>query len=135
MTTPRVHTDAVDGLTVADVMHADFTTVPPGATVGSVRAWFQGSASRRLALIADAGRYVGSLTRAEVEDDSTPMRTVDEIARIGSTVSPEAAAAFGRDIVLQTEARRVAVVDLDGRLVGVLALTSDEQFFSCAAAG
>ena len=39
----------------------------------------------------------------------------------------------GRDVVLQSATRRVPVVDGDGRLVGVLAMTKDLQHFSCRA--
>lgn len=47
MTSPR--TDATDGLTVADVMHDEFATMPATATIGEARAWFAASPSRRLA--------------------------------------------------------------------------------------
>lgn len=55
-------------------MHDEFQTLPPTATVGQLREWFAGSASRRLALIAERGRYVVSLTRAEVEGDVPALR-------------------------------------------------------------
>lgn len=131
MTSSRVRADAVGGLTVADVMHAELATLPPTATVGEVRDWFDASPGRRLALIVDDGRYVGSLTRADVDDDASPARPAVEIARIGYTTTPDTAAAAGRDLARQATTRRVPVVDRDGRVLGVLALTTDEQFFSC----
>lgn len=120
--------------TVADVMHADFTTLAPTATVGEVRDWFAGGASRRLALIADSGRYVGALTAADVPVDLPRQLAAVQVARYGRTVSPDMTAAEGRAEVLQTAARRAAVVDADGRLCGVLALTTDARHFSCRSA-
>ena len=131
MTAPRPTTHATDGLTVADVMHREFTTLPSTATVGDARAWLHAGASRRLALIADDGRYVGALSAADVEPDVPAVRPVAQLARYGPTVAPEASAADGRDEVLRAGARRVPVVDRDGTLVGVLAVTSDEQYFAC----
>ena len=40
-------------------------------------------------------------------------------------------AAEGHDLVLASEGRRLPVVDGKGRLHGVLAVTSDLQFFAC----
>ena len=128
---PRPRTDAVEGLTVADVMHANCESLPPSATVGDLREWFAHSASRRLALIAADGRYVGSVGRADVEDDTPPARPVAEVAQIGRTLLPQAPAAEGRDLLRRTAARRVPVVDHDGYLLGVLAMTSDGLFYSC----
>jgi CBS domain-containing protein len=127
----RPSTGATDGLTVADVMHADVPTLSPAATVGDARAWFQAGASRRLALIADAGRYAGALTPADVGAGVPDDRLAVDVARPGPTVAPEATAPAGRDAVLRAGARRVPVVDGDGRLVGVLAVTADEQHFAC----
>jgi CBS-domain-containing membrane protein len=131
MTSPRHATHAAEGLTVADVMHADVTTLGPSATVGDARAWFHASPSRRLALIADAGRYVGALTPSDVGPEVPSDRPAAEFARLGSTLAPDADAAYGRDAVLAAGARRVPVVDADGTLLGVLAVTSDERYFAC----
>jgi CBS domain-containing protein len=127
----RPTTAATEGLTVADVMHADVPTLSPAATVGEARAWFAAGASRRLALIADAGRYAGALTPAQVGPGVPAGRLATQVALQGVTVSPDASAAAGRDAVLRAGARRVPVVDGDGRLVGVLAVTSDERHFAC----
>jgi hypothetical protein len=40
-------------------------------------------------------------------------------------------AAAGRDIAIATDAGRVPVVDDQPRFLGVLAVTSDLQFFAC----
>jgi CBS domain-containing protein len=126
---PRLRIDEADGLTVADIIHIRFSALPATATVGDVRAWFDESTSRRLAFVADGDRYVGSLTPQDVADVTDAARPAAEVAQDGPTVSPEAPATTGRDLALQSEARRVPVVDADGRLLGVVAVTGDLQSF------
>lgn len=127
----RPSTDDTDGLTVADVMHDEFGTMAATVTVGEARAWFAASRSRRLALVADGSRYVGSLTPADVAGELAADSAVGELARPGRTVAPDAPAAVGLSLVLAAEAKRVPVVDADGRLHGVLAVTSDLRHFAC----
>jgi CBS-domain-containing membrane protein len=124
-------TDATEGLTVADVMHGEVASWPASATVREVRGWFAVSASRRLALLADAGRYLGALTPGDVTGDADGDRPAVELAGAYPTVAPDAPASAGLDVVLTASARRVPVVDRDGCLVGVLAVTTDLQSFAC----
>jgi len=126
---PKTRIDEADGLTVADVTHAKFTALPASATIGDVRDWFAASTSRRQAFVADDGRYAGSLTRDDVAAAPDPSRPALDVAQNGPTVSPEAPATAGRDLALLTEARRVPVVDADGTLLGVVAVTGDLQCF------
>lgn len=126
---PRLKIDEADGLTVADITHIRFSALPASATVGDVRAWFEESASRRLAFVADGDRYLGSLTPQDVADVADAGRPATEVAQDGPTVSPDAPATTGRDLALLSEARRVPVVDGDGRLLGVVAVTGDLQSF------
>jgi CBS domain-containing protein len=121
----------VEGLTVADVMHADVASLPAGATVGELRAWFAGSPSRRLAVLTQDGRYAAALTPADVGADVADDRPAIEAARDRPTLSPALPAATGRDRVSESEGRRMPVVDADGRFLGVLAMTTDLQFFAC----
>lgn len=133
----KIRIDAADGLTVQDILHDRFSALPATATVGDVRDYFAASTSRRLAFIADDGIYVGSLTQQHVAEGD-PGRPASEVADHGPTIGPDASAATGRDIALQTDSRRVPVVDDDGRLLGVVAVTGDLQSFcgtSDAAAG
>jgi CBS domain-containing protein len=125
----KTRLDEAGGLTVADITHAKFTALPATATVGDVRAWFAASTSRRQAFVADGERYVGSLTPADVAQDVDAARPAVEVAQAGPTVAPEAPATTGRDLALLTETRRVPVVDADGRLLGVVAVTGDLQSF------
>lgn len=126
---PKTRIDEADGLTVADITHAKFTALPVTATVEDVRSWFAASASRRQAFVADGDRYAGSLTLDDLADEPDPARLAVEVAQDGPTVSPDAAATTGRDLALLTDSRRVPVVDEDGRLLGVVAVTGDLQSF------
>lgn len=131
--TPRpVRVVAARAATVADVMHADAATLGVTASVAEARGWFAASPSRRLALVADAaGLYVGALTAADAAGIADPDRPAVELARYGTTLAPGAPAADGRAAALQADGRRVPVVDEEGRLVGVLALTADARAFAC----
>ena len=60
------------GLTVADVVHRKFSALPADTTIGAVRDWFAASTSRRMAFLADDERYVGSLSREDVDGDLDP---------------------------------------------------------------
>jgi Mg/Co/Ni transporter MgtE len=129
----NIRTDEAEGLTVQDIMHSRFSTLPATATVGDVRDYFAASTSRRQAFLAgDDGTYAGSLTPAHVADGD-PQRPAAEVADGGPTVSPADAATTGRDLALRTDTRRVPVVD-DGRLLGVVAVTGDLQNF-CGTGG
>lgn len=125
----KIRIDEADDLTVRDVLHAKFSTLDATATIADVRAYFAASNSRRLAFVADEGRYVGSLTPAHLSEDEDPDRPAAQVADRGPTVTPEAPATTGRDLALLTESRRVPVVDEDGRLLGVVAVTGDLTSF------
>ncbi len=127
---PSTRTADIVGLTVADVMHPDTESLPATATIGELREWFAVSPSRRLAVIAGE-RYAGSIRPGDIPPDAPADRPALEIAVDGPTLSPETSAVIGRDLVIETEGRRVPVVDVDGRLHGVLAVTSDLRFFAC----
>jgi CBS domain-containing protein len=127
----KIRIDEADQLTVRDVVHAKLSTLEATATIADVRAYFAASGSRRQAFVVDDGRYVGSLTPAHVADeDADPERLAIEVAdRGGPTIGLEAPANVGRDLALQTDARRVPVLDDDGKLVGVIAVTGDLTSF------
>jgi CBS domain-containing protein len=116
-------------LTVADVVHRKFSALPADASIGAVRDSFAASTSRRMAFLADGERYLGSLTRDDVEGDRDPSARAADVAHAGPTVPPEAPASEGERLALRTDARRVPVVDGDGRLLGVVSVTEDRQAF------
>ena len=117
------------GLTVADVVHRKFSALPADATIGAVREWFAASTSRRMAFLADGERYLGSRTPVDVDGDRDPTAPAADVAHAGPTVLPEAPAREGERLALGTDARRVPVVDADGRLLGVVSVTEDLQAF------
>jgi Mg/Co/Ni transporter MgtE len=120
--------DEAASLTVADVIHAKFSTLPVTATVGDVGEWFAASTSRKMAFLADGDTYAGSITRDDVagRDPATPAT---DVARQGPTIAPDAPASRGQELALQTDALRVPVVDHDGRLLGVVSVTADRTAF------
>ncbi len=125
----KIKIDEADHLLVRDVLHAKLSALEATATIADVRAYFAASASRRQAFVLDDGRYVGSLTPALLEG-AEPGRLAVEVAdRGGPTIGLDAPATTGRDLALQTDARRVPVLDDDGKLVGVIAVTGDLTSF------
>jgi CBS domain-containing protein len=130
----RTRIDEAVGLTVADVIHARFTALPASATIGEVRDWFAASTSRRMAFLAADERYAGSVSREHVDGDLDPGAPATDVALPGPTVLPDDPAAHGGRVALRTTARRVPVVDRDGRLLGVLSVTKDLQAF-CGTGG
>jgi CBS domain-containing protein len=126
---PKTRVDDAADLTVADVIHKRFSTLPATSTIGEVSDWFAASASRRMAILADEGRYVGSLTPADVSGDINRARPAVEVAADGPTIGPDAPARGGEEIALLTDSRRVPVVDGDGRLLGIVSVTGDRTSF------
>jgi CBS domain-containing protein len=126
---PPTRVDEAAGLTVADVIHRRFTTLPASATIGDVRDWFAASPRRRMAVLADEGCYVGSLAPVDVAGEVDAARPAADVAHHDPTVAPEAPASAGEELALSTDARRVPVVDRDGRLLGILSVTGDLKAF------
>ncbi len=125
----RTNIDDARELTIADVLHKQFEALPADATVAEVREWFAASSHRRMAFLADQGRYTGSLTREDLEGDLDSQAPAAEFAHTGPTVAPDASAHVGYELATQTDALRVPAVDAAGRLLGVVAVTNDRAGF------
>jgi CBS domain-containing protein len=125
--------DEARDLTVAEVTHSRFSVLGPGTRVGEAQAWFDDSTSHRMALLADDGRFLGFVLPQDVAG-ADPVGALVDYARREPTVAPGEPAARGEELALQTDARRVPVVDADGRLLGIVAVTTDLQGF-CGAGG
>ena len=125
----RTRLDEAGGLSVADVIHSKFKALPADATVGQVREWFAESESRRMALLADGDRFAGHLVPEDLAGSADPGRPATELARLEPTVGPDDPAKRGEELALSTPARRVPVVDGDGRLLGIVAVTTDLEGF------
>lgn len=117
------------GLTAADVIHKRFSALPADATVAQVRDWFAASSHRRLAFLADRGRYAGALTRGDLDGRLDPAAPAAQLAHSGPTIAPDAPAQSGYELAIATEALRVPVVDRDGTLIGVVGVTDDRAAF------
>jgi len=125
----NVQINEIDGLTVAAITHAQLSTINSTATVADARAYFAASTSRRSAFVVDGGRYLGSLTPADLPSDGDPSAPALALARVGATVSPDDPAAVGRDLALAAESRRIPVIDADRRLLGVVAINRTREWF------
>jgi CBS domain-containing protein len=68
-----------------------------------------------------------------VAGDVDAGRPASEVAQHGPTVAPDAPARAGEKLALLTDARRVPVVDSEGRLLGIVSVTNDLTAF-CGAA-
>jgi CBS-domain-containing membrane protein len=125
----RTPLDITAQMACAEVAHSRFSALPGSASVEDVRRWFDESAHRKMAFLADEDRYLGSLTREDVADPADAARPAAEISRGGPTVAPDAPARTGHEVAIATGALRVPVVDGHGRLLGVVAVTEDLQGF------
>lgn len=125
----RTPLDEAADLTVADVIHKRFSALPADATVAQVRDWFGASSHRRMAFLADHGRYAGSLTRDDLGGDLEPSDSAIRVARTGPTIPPDAPAQAGYELAIGTPAQRVPVVGRDGNLIGVVGVTEDLAAF------
>jgi CBS-domain-containing membrane protein len=124
----RTRLDETDGLTVADITHSQFKALSATATVGDVQEWFAASDSRNMALFEAEGRYEGRVLRGDLDAADLDEAAV-AYAQRGATVAPHEPASRGEELALATPARRVPVVDGEGRLVGIVAITHDLKAF------
>jgi CBS-domain-containing membrane protein len=123
----------VEGRSAADVVHTRLTSLPAGASVAEVRAYFAESGSRRLATFLDAdGRYAGALAPEELPpagDAAAEAGPAVAHAAARETIRDDAPAAAALALALATDSKRVPVLDAAGRLVGVVALDKTRTRF------
>lgn len=104
---------------------------PVDVTIGQVQALFQDE-HVHAALVVAAGRLVSVLERADVDglpDSAEPAAPLGRLA--GRTVSPTAPLEPTHQHMLSTGRRRLAVVDGEQQLLGLLCLkTSNTGFCS-----
>ena len=121
--------DEVEGLSAVEVVHRHLSSTEAGVTIGELRDFFASSPSRRLAVLVEGDRYVGSVTAGAIPDEAGAELPASAIAERGPVVSPETDAAAARDIAMQQPSRRLPVVDADGLLVGVIAIDATKNEF------
>lgn len=122
------------GRPVADVMVTRPKTLPVDASVGEVRAVFEDD-HVVMALLAEDGVLRGALVRTDLPDDaasSAPALPWSSTA--GRTAPPTDSAAAVYRRLLESSQRRLAVVDSEGRLLGLVCLNRQRTGF-CSDAG
>lgn len=114
--------------TVGQVMVTDPRTMAPDATVGEVRAAFLDD-HVHMVLLTEAGVLVGTLVRADLHDAAAgrPARALAVLA--GRTIGPSVPTEEATRILDAAGARRLAVVDRDGGLLGLLCLKRRRRGF------
>jgi CBS domain-containing protein len=122
MGTSHVTLDEAAVLTVGEVMISKPKTLPVTATVGDARRMFE-NPSVRTALVVDDGRYAGELTREDVDgqDDAAALAGLASNATGTAAQDDTVAAALERMDAAGTD--RLAVVDPDGILRGLVCLS------------
>ena len=121
----RTNVGDAGNLAAADVIHKRFTALPASATIAEVRDWFDASSHRKMAFLAADGRYAGSLTRSDLSHAGDAARPATDVAHNGPTVAPDTPAGDAYEVAVATDALRVPVVDPEGKLLGVVAVTDD----------
>jgi CBS domain-containing protein len=127
VSSPFARTD-VPALTVRAAMIRHPKTMPASATLAEARSVL-GDSHVHLLLLVDDGRLVGTIDRDDLAgvraDDATPATAYATLA--GRTTGPDADAEALRHALRDASARRLAVVDDEGRLLGLLCLKRSGQ--------
>lgn len=114
--------DQLGGATVADLMIRHPKTLPVTATVAQVRAAFEDD-HVHMVLLTQAGVLRGTVVREdlflEARDAELALAVSELVDRTVASTEPAAAACHR---LLERGQRRLAVVDDDGVLVGLLCL-------------
>jgi CBS domain-containing protein len=105
-----------------DVMVRAPKVYGPSLTIGELRAAFADDHVHML-LVVDGGRLMGTLVRGDAPESAASVEPALPFARLaGRTVEPTARADVLRTEMVATGVRRLAVVDGDGTLLGLLCL-------------
>jgi CBS domain-containing protein len=119
---PRAGGVAGAGPTVADVMIGRPKTLPADASVAAARAVLADD-HVVLVLLTEDGVLRGTLLREDLPDTAPGPAPALPLARLtGRTVAPAAPLADVHELLVRTGRRRLAVVDDEGRLLGLVCL-------------
>ncbi|MBB3045470.1 CBS domain-containing protein [Nocardioides sp. LMS-CY] len=111
-----------DVRTVAEVVVRLPKTLGRAATVAQARSAFERDHVHML-LLTDDGQLLGTLVRADLPDDAPGADPALGYAVLeGRTIPPSVGVEQARQLLLSRGERRLAVVDGEGRLVGLLCL-------------
>jgi CBS domain-containing protein len=119
---PRAGGVAVAGPTVADVMIGRPKTLPSDASVAAARAVLADD-HVVMVLLTEDGVLRGTLLREDLPDTAPGPAPALPLSRLtGRTVAPAAPLADVHELLVRTGRRRLAVVDDEGRLLGLVCL-------------
>lgn len=105
------------------------TVHDPATTVAQLRTFFADE-HVHAALLVDAGELIGVVERADLTADLGDDARALSIARLdGRAIPPTASVPDALDAMRRSEQRRLAVVDDDGALVGLLCLKASGRGF------
>jgi CBS domain-containing protein len=117
----------VSGLTAGDLVHRHVSTLRADTTVGELRAYFAESSSRRLAVIVEGERFLGSIQPAAVAGaDGDRITALIDREHWAWAREP---AEHARDLALTHASRRLPVIDGAGALAGIIAINRREDGF------
>jgi CBS domain-containing protein len=98
-------------------------TLNPSISLAQARAALDDDHVHMLLITDDRGRLMGTLVRSDLPrsgDDSA--RALDHAVLRDRTIAPDVPAEAARQVLVRRGERRLAVVDGDGRLLGLLCL-------------
>jgi len=114
------------GPTVSDVMMREAESVGPDMPLADARAFF--SPRKKLLLVTDGERFLGTLTPADVPDEGEGP--IEPHVRADSPrVTPEDPVARALEIVETTGMTRIPVVDASDRLQGLVCFNASHEAF------
>jgi CBS domain-containing protein len=116
------------GRRVSEVMIRGPKTLPAAATVDEARRLFE-NPRVLVALLDDGGRYAGELRRDDLPPSLPAEGPVGGLARPGETIGPDRPMSEALEIMSRLDEERLAVVDPDGELVGLLCLNRKHGHF------
>jgi CIC family chloride channel protein len=113
----------VRSLTAGRMMRKDIATIPDGATIAEFRRQFPLGSTSGAILVDGAGRYAGlMMTASAYADNAKPeARLVDFAISRDATLQPEMNIKDVMQAFDGTETEELAVVDADGKALGLLA--------------
>lgn len=115
--------------TVSDKMVRRPRVLPADATVADVRALRANDHVHMVLLVRD-DRLVGTVTRADIENEAGPRHQAVTVATLeGRTVPPWVCLGRVHLHMVSSAQRRLAVVDDEGRLLGLLCLKQTHTGF------
>lgn len=121
-------TDVSVGGSVGDVMIRHPKVLAPDATVREVRAVLRDDHVHMVLLVSD-GLLHGTLVREDLMAAPGGDRALELSRLVGRTVGPDAPAELVRQRLVGGGLRRLAVVDRQGRLLGLLCLKRRQTGF------